>query len=85
LFRLFNLSDSILSSPFADDFGGIEASEKSKQLAKYYQKFANQYNAYFMDAGIITPPNDINALHLTKEGHKLLAESFEKKIKEILN
>ena len=38
-----------------------------------------------MDAALINEPSEIDALHLSREGHKLLGESFAKRCIEILN
>ena len=77
------ISEAMETSPFAEDFGYLEAHEKSKMLASRFQRVADNLGVYFMDAALITPPCDEDAIHLNKEGHLALAKEFAKRIKEI--
>lgn len=59
----------------------LGASEKSKKLNDIYKNIAEKYNCYFLsndglDVGI-------DGVHLTKESHKMLANSLFKIVKKI--
>lgn len=59
----------------------LGASEKSKKLNDIYKNIAEKYNCYFLsndglDVGI-------DGVHLTKESHKILANSLFKIVKKI--
>lgn len=71
-------------SPFSTLFGGGKAREESLEFAKYYKQVAEKYDVYFMDASFYVKANNQDCLHLDKEGHKILADAFKEKIKEIM-
>ena len=79
-----HIGADIEESPYSDSFGGYLAREKSLQFAKYYEQVAKEHGAYFMDAGFYVHPSHEDALHLDKEGHRILAYAFKDKIKEIM-
>ena len=57
--------------------------EKSQQLAAYYQQKAELLGIHFMDAAGCEF-NEIDFMHLTKKGHRQLADRFLEKISQIL-
>lgn len=65
-------------SSFAANTMGKHCSEKSKDLAFYYQRTASLLNCHFLDAGSIpgmqVHPND--SMHLTKKSHDILANKL---------
>lgn len=65
---------------------GLDAIEKSEQLAPLYEEVAKGENVHFLnavDAGAIF--NNIDCMHLTKEGHKNFAHYLSKLIPDIVN
>ncbi|WP_303861465.1 SGNH/GDSL hydrolase family protein [Alkalibaculum bacchi] len=79
-----HINKTIVVSPFGEEFGYLESFEKSLQLAPQFQMIAEELGVEFMDAALSAKPSEEDGLHLTKEGHKNLANAFAKKIKEIL-
>lgn len=70
------------TSAVADEMGKGSV-EKSRQLASYYQKKADLLGIHFMDAAGCEF-NEIDFMHLTKKGHRQLADRFLEMIPEIL-
>lgn len=64
---------------------GRGCAEKSEGLAAEFAKVAELAGCHYMDAdkAIAAPPNDIDYMHLTKEGHSQLAAAMAEKIWEI--
>ena len=58
--------------------------EFSQKVAPLYKELADAYHCHFMDAGAFIEASPIDCVHFTREGHHVLAEEVEKKIKEIL-
>lgn len=78
------IRDSITDSPFREEFGGLRASEMSRQLAGYYEKLAGQYHCYFLDAARYAQASDFDAIHMDAEGHRNLAAAMKEKVEEII-
>ena len=70
------------TSRVADEMGQGSV-EKSRQLAAYYQQKADLLGIHFLDAAGCEF-NEIDFMHLTKKGHRQLADRFLAKIREIL-
>lgn len=64
---------------------GRGCAEKSEGLAEEYAKIAELTDCYYLDANqcVAAPPNSIDYMHLTAEGHRQLAEGLADKIREI--
>ena len=64
---------------------GKGCAEKSQGLAAEYERIADQFGCYYLDANKVVQaaPNDIDHMHLTAQGHKELAAALDKKIREI--
>lgn len=67
---------------FADEMGK-GCSEKCEKMAQYYKATADLLGVHFMDAAGCAF-NSLDYMHLTKEGHRQLAERLTKKISSIL-
>lgn len=57
--------------------------EKSRQLAAYYREKAELLGIHFMDAAGCEF-NELDFMHLTRKGHRQLADRFLEKIPQIL-
>lgn len=58
-------------------------SEESKKLANLYQALAEKYGIDYLDASKVTPPSEVDNVHLGFEGHMKLGNAIAQKIKEI--
>ncbi len=69
------IGTGIRYSPFygAFDEGSIEI---SRQFPQYYRAVAEKYGCTFFDAAQHIYPSDVDSLHLTPEGHRVLAEKL---------
>lgn len=65
---------------------GAGCAKKSRGLAKEYEQVAELTGCYYLDANkvVTAPPNDIDFMHLTAEGHRQLADGIAARIHEIL-
>ncbi|MBQ8306155.1 MAG: hypothetical protein IJX90_08070 [Blautia sp.] len=77
------LADPIRESCFYGMFRE-EHVAMSKKVAPLYKDLAEEYGCEFMDAGTIIEASPIDCVHFTREGHHVLAEAVEKRIREIL-
>lgn len=64
---------------------GRGCAEKSRQLAFHFEQVCKRQNCHFLDAGSIPGlrMNDIDFMHLTREGHGILGRAVFRKVKEI--
>ncbi|KGR85004.1 GDSL-type esterase/lipase family protein [Lysinibacillus odysseyi] len=65
------------------DAMGDQCAEKSAQLGQYLKTMTEQAMVPYLDASSI-PMNEVDYMHLTKEGHKQLAQLVFDKISELL-
>lgn len=65
---------------------GSGCAEKSQGLAKEYKKIAEQMSCAYLDANevVSVPPNSIDFMHLTEEGHRQLADALAEIIPGII-
>jgi lysophospholipase L1-like esterase len=69
---------------FGDTMGQF-CVEKSVQLAKYYKEQCELIGCHFADAGAMGCEfNQIDYMHLTRNGHAVLAENLAKLVPELL-
>lgn len=59
------------------------AVEKSRRLAPWMQRAAQQMGCHFLDAAQVAGPSTTDWLHMEAEGHAALAAAIEKKVREI--
>ena len=64
---------------------GSGCAEKSEGLANEFEKIAELMGCHYLDANqaVLAETNQVDFMHLTKEGHKQLAEALAEKVKEI--
>ena len=58
-----------------------EAVEESQQFSTYYKEIAKQKGCIFFDAAQYVYPSEVDSLHLTPEGHRILAEKLSELVK----
>ena len=70
------IGEGMLSSPVADTMG-TGCVEKSQSLARYYKEQCGLLGCHFLDAGALGCEfNQIDYMHLTKKGHRQLADAL---------
>lgn len=69
----------IKTSPFYGAFYE-SAVEESKRFPGYYRKVADDKGCIFFDAAQYIYPSDFDSLHLTPDGHRLLAQKLSELI-----
>ena len=70
------IGEGMLHSVVADTMG-TGCVEKSRQLAHYYEEQCKLLGCHFLDAGALGCEfNQIDYMHLTKKGHRTLAEAL---------
>lgn len=57
---------------------------KSKDLAKEYQKVANEMQTLFLDCSLLAEPGE-DSIHLDKTGHKQIAFALSEMIFKTFN
>lgn len=64
---------------------GRNCVEKSRALAKEFEEVAKRQGCHYLDAGQVAGlrMNDIDFMHLTREGHSILGRAVFRKVKEI--
>ncbi len=77
------IGDTIEDSPFGEAFGGRRAIRPSVELADALRRTARRDSCHFLNAGEITEPNPVDAVHFTREGHRLFGTQAARKVKEI--
>ena len=75
------IGEGIRTSPFYGAFFE-EAVETSREFPKYYREVADSKGCIFFDAAKYISPSKTDSLHLTPEGHRVLAEELSKVVKE---
>ena len=76
------IGKGIRQSPFYGAFFESAISESGK-FSEYYKKIADEKGCIFFDAAKYAYPSECDSLHLTSEGHRILAEELCKLIKSI--
>ena len=72
----------IRTSPFYGAFDENAVGE-SKRFHVYYKKVADDKDCIFFDAAKYIYPSDFDSLHLTPQGHRVLAERLSEIVKNI--
>jgi lysophospholipase L1-like esterase len=73
------IGTGIKSSPFYGAFYE-EAVEESRKFPQYYRATAEKYGCIFFNAAEYIYPSETDSLHLTPEGHRVLAEKLSEVI-----
>ncbi len=65
---------------------GRGCAEKSEGLAREYEKIAELMKVHYLDANqvVSAPPNEIDYMHLTGEGHRELAAALAEKVRQLI-
>ncbi|MCD8355185.1 MAG: SGNH/GDSL hydrolase family protein [Clostridia bacterium] len=64
---------------------GDRAIRISSELSGWYERVAESQKVEFLDAAKLVTPSGIDGLHLTPEGHTILAKAIAEKCRSILN
>lgn len=75
------IGEGIKSSPFYGAFYE-DAIERSRQFPEHYRAVAEDLGCIFFNAAEYIRPSEYDSLHLTPEGHRILAEKLYGLIKE---
>lgn len=59
------------------------AIEESRRFPEYYRAVAERYGCIFFNAAEYIYPSDTDSLHLTPDGHRILAEKMYEAVKSI--
>ena len=76
------IGTGIASSPFGDSFPETTIAA-SKEFPAHYKAVADKYGCVFLDAAQYIRPSEVDSLHLTPEGHQILAEKLNEIIKNL--
>ena len=76
------IGKGIKSSPFYGAFYE-EAIEESKRFPEHYKAVADKYDCIFFNAAEYVSPSEADSLHLTPEGHKILADKLYEMIRNL--
>lgn len=76
------IGGGIRTSPFYGAFSD-DAIERSKQFPEFYKNVADSEGCIFFDAARYIYPSETDSLHLTPEGHKILAAELCKLVKAV--
>ena len=63
---------------------GVTCAEKSEQLAEYYAPVAKNQGCAFLDAQGVAEFNRVDYMHLSRKGHKQLADKLAEMIPELV-
>lgn len=77
------ITPALLSGGCAGEFGE-RALHISAELSPWLEQTARSAGAAFLDAAALVTPSEIDGLHLSAEGHQLLARAMADKVKELL-
>ena len=69
------IGSGIKSSPFYGAFYE-NAIEESKKFPENYRRVADKYSCIFFNAAEYVRPSEVDSLHLTADGHRVLAEKL---------
>ena len=78
------IGQGMLHSPVAATMG-TACVTKSEELARYYQEQCELIGCHFLDAGALGCEfNRVDYMHLTKQGHKTLADALSQLIPQLV-
>lgn len=77
------ITSHLLTGRCAAEFGS-RALSLSTQLSNWVRIAAENTGAAFLDASVLVQPSPIDGLHLTPDGHRVLAQSIAQQVEDIL-
>ncbi len=77
------IGNTIDTSMFGPAFPGKKSVSYSMKLADKLRETAGRLSCNFLNAADIVKPNDVDAIHLTPQGHRVLGEAAARKVEEI--
>ena len=78
-----HIGEGLLDHPFGAAMG-LGCPEKSRALAPYYKELADRLGCAFLDAEGIAEFNKLDCMHLTRRGHRQLAEALSALVPELV-
>ena len=78
------IGNNFKNSPFAEFFDADTVIQKSRELPKWYQLVADQFDCEFLDATSEVSGGEADSLHMSPEGHEKLAEMVYRKLRTML-
>lgn len=79
-----HLGDNLCDIESGEEMGFERGIQYSKRLAPIYKQWADTYHIEFMDAAEYAKPSELDACHLSAEGHASLGAAITEKCEEIL-
>lgn len=78
------VGEQIETSPFAGEYGGCCARERSLQFSEVFARKASELGVEFFDAAEAAIISEEDMIHFSPEGHQSMARALKQKILEIL-
>ena len=78
-----HIGEGILDHPFIATMG-LGCVEKSRELAPRYRELAQNQGCAFLDAEGLAEFNKLDCMHLTRKGHRQLAEALSALVPELV-
>ena len=77
------ISKHICNAYYANEFGGLSATNFSTQLSAIYRQIAREEHCEFLSGQDCSNPSVLDGLHMDPEGHRQMAEAVARKISVI--
>ena len=78
-----HIGEGLLEHPFGAAMG-LGCPEKSRGLAPRYRELADRLGCAFLDAEGLAEFNKLDCMHLTRRGHRQLAEALSALVQELV-
>lgn len=78
------VGEEIENSPFVGEYGGCRSRERSLCFPEVFSRKAEALGVEFLDAGKAAEISGEDMVHLSPQGHQMLARALKEKILEIL-
>ena len=78
-----HIGEGLLDHPFGAAMG-LGCTEKSRELAPRYRELADRLGCAFLDAEGLAEFNKLDCMHLTRRGHRQLAEALSALVPELV-
>lgn len=79
------IGSTIETSVFGEEFGGKRSIAPSTELADALRKTSERFACDFLNAAQIAKPNEDDAIHFSREGHRQFGTAAARKVREIFS
>ena len=79
-----HIGDRMLEHPIRGNMGD-HCPEKSREIARYLRPLAEELGCAFLDAEGIAETNRVDYIHLSRKGHRQLAEALAERVPALLS